>query len=205
MFATPEDMRNVAKGMEEQFHSRGWDLLPMLGYVYRAPGLGITPPPGMRLSTFMVVPFERQPHEVDQDVAQGLLRLASVLLYMATPPQLIPREMIRDFAGLIFVSEGWEAPFRSPEERDADKRRAADIPGAYELRCAMILDCSGRVHQAMRVRGEPPVVQTHEPGTDMSGSVIVALRDLMRAIGKQLPFGSMDLDAVAAIAREDVP
>lgn len=192
-------MLEMARNLESLLDELGWDAAPPgLGYVFCAPDGACT-----------VMPFPIQPVDLSNegDAVQGLLYLGGHLRY-GGPPPLVPEHRLQQFAGLIFAAEAWYADSDLIPDREADPRPLAEIPGARECRFVHLLDCAGRIHYVSRLRGEEPTSETIQPGDpdrEVFGNIPVGLRDIMVAIGGQLPRGAMDLDTVAGLAAELQP
>lgn len=198
-------METLALAMEEARAKEGWDVEPLLGIVLR-----VTPPPPDG-EMYAVLPFPVQPAQIYPNTGEALLYIGSQMNQPDAPKALTPRER-RNFAGVLFAAEGWQAP--SERARDTaegrERRRLADIPGSKEIRFIHLLDCSGRYCTVTRIRGEEPKLITIEPDMDpgnmrMEGRVVVALREFLLGVGRNLRPDAMDRDAIAAIAREDEP
>lgn len=192
-----EVMLEVAKGVEAASGDE-WDEPSLLATVFRR-----------RVDDVMgmfVYPFAIQPYEIDDDPAQGLLYLAGRLLTDDNVPPLLPGDdMAKGFAGVLFKGEGWMRAEVDDEARGAlGDRRFADIPGSKEVRFVHLVDCGGRYYTVNRPRGEKPETLVIKPGRELEvlGNVPIGLRDLLLAFGRQLPFGTMDLDALRGIGAE---
>lgn len=180
-------MIELVKAVERAQHKQGWDVEAALGYVYRR-----RQDDGAEF--LAVVPFPRQPQDLTEDVPEGLMYLGGILRYSEGVPPIVPVRAQKDFAGLLFMAEGYE---HDPENQ-AEKR---------EVRFVEMIDCAGRYYTATRRRGEDDVRwiirQPRDPELRTVGRVVVGLRDLMVAIGQQLPAGAMDVEAVAEIGVEE--
>lgn len=193
-------MQMVAEALEQSAAKDGWDQTAFLGVVFRH-----RVPVG---EMFEVAPFVIQPSAISDQPAQALLFLTGKML-TEDPPPLIPPNRQKDFAGVAFLAEGWQRIVSHDEmpPPDLEGRSFADIPGSKETRFVHVIDCAGRYYCVNRVRGQAPTSEVATPGgKDIRpmGNIAIGLRDMMVAIGRQLPFGSMDLDAVRSIAAEDM-
>jgi hypothetical protein len=102
--------------------------------------------------------------------------------------------------GAIWLAyEGW---VNENAETTTDPRKLADIPGTQECRQVLMMDFSGRLTQAMRIRGEKPFVTSTMPqevpvSMDLEG-VLVGLRDLLLEHAVEMPDGEADIVALAS-------
>jgi hypothetical protein len=193
-------MLTLAETLEKVADKDGWDQKPSLSTIYRHSGVAVE---GVDADLFHVIAFPAQPHQISANPGQGLMFMAGRMLIGDCPP-IIPPHRQNDFAGVAFVCEGWLS-FKTLEERKG--RRIADTPDGKEVRFAHLIDCAGRYYHVTRIRGEEPHSEVALPGdteTRVVGTIAIGLRDMMHAIGRQLPLGSMDLDAVRAIGAESL-
>lgn len=198
MIPAAEMMLKLAVTIEATAAKRGWDEAPMLAVIFRQVV------PGPRGHLFEVVPFPKQPQDISPDPAQGLLWLAGVML-TENPPPIIPAGRRDDLAGVAFLGEGWMRDDVDTLDGAGRARRFADIPGSKETRFVHLVDCAGRYHFVNRVRGQQPTSLTVNPGDarfGIRGNITIGLRDLLLALAKEMPFGSVDLDAVRTIGTE---
>lgn len=195
MIPNRKQMIKVLKGLEEVVHEQGWDQASVLSllYEYKDDDMAAT----------AAVPFPVQPSRfAPQAPGEGLMYLGGIAR-TGNMPQVLSEQMQRSFTGAVFVTEGWQSEIPSDER---DSRRLADIPGSKEIRIVFAIDAGGRAYTIHRIRGKKPTIEVIEKGTtedggtaEMTGHVIIGLRDLMYALCQQLPLGSADLDAIAEI------
>src|SRR5688572_18499919 len=188
----------LAQELEAIAHKEGWDRPATLGYVVGVKGEAVGSLP---------LPVPLQPATLHPDAARGLRLIADSMLigakpfagFVELPPGLAP-----DFAGAWFIYEGWGVAPLAPRGQSI-----ADTPGAMEVRAVMVVDCAGRVTSVARVRGQEPKSAQMKRGDAqwdrIAGPVWESLRDIVLAVGMKLPLGTVDLDAVRAVASAPAP
>lgn len=185
MIPEPSMMQQLAIAVEEKLHAFGWDNTPPLMGVVVNVSVG-----------WVSAPSPVQPVFLSDDLGDGL--------------QVIVKQMrearLRDGGtanfsrvGAIWLAyEGWINEDVAPT---VDPRRLADIPGTQECRQVLMMDFSGRLTQAMRIRGEEPFVTSTMPqevpvSMDLEG-VLMGLRDLLLEHAVEMGEGEADLLALS--------
>lgn len=188
------------KSLELAVHKQGWDEAPVL--------MSLHSYEGDEFKAMAAIPFPIQPNELGPDGGKALQFIGEIMRTEQDIPEFFTETMKHSFAGIAFVTEAWMSMVE-PDERDG--RMLADIPGSKEIRVAFAIDCAGRAYHVQRIRGERPTVEITEKGIaedgaprKLDGRVIIGLRDLAYGIARRLPLGSADLDAIAAIATEEL-
>lgn len=195
MIPDPQAMISLANKIEQAAHHTGWDEPPALGYVMRFDG-------GYRLIEAPV-----QPQQLASNTTAGLVEL-SKRLFRSTDKQ---RQALKDnpplgsvapdVAGVVFAFGAWytDVPIAM-----RGGKRIADTAEAKEIRVVILLDCGGRLYRVDRVRGGKAVATMYGPhhkGAERtSGPVIESLRRILLAVGANMPDGTIDMEAVGAVA-----
>jgi len=179
-------MQQLAIAIEEKMHALGWDNVPpLLGVVVNVK-IG-----------WVSAPCPVQPAVLSDDLGDGLQIIAKQMresrLYGADAG---------DPARLGAIWLGYEGWINEKADMFTDPRKLADIPGTQECRQVLMMDLSGRLTQAMRIRGEKPFVTSTTPqdvpmSMDLEG-VLIGLRDLLLEHAVEMPEGEADLVALAS-------
>lgn len=134
--------------MEQAIHRGGWDQPPTLHLMRRQGGIRMTQvptPPGPALA-FLAQQMEERTDLPDLQ-------------------PLLVREVERGALAVVFACETWMSDaFASQEERDADSRDLADIPGSREARMVCAVDLDDCQYVVIRIRGEKPKTEVYPPG-----------------------------------------
>lgn len=132
--------------LEQAIHRRGWDEPPNVYLMYRQ---GLSRPLG---------PVPNPP-------ARALAQVARAVAAEADVPQLramMAESINRGLVAVAFTCETWmSTAFTSDEERQADGRDLADIPGSTEARMVCAVDLDDRQYVVMRVRGGKPKTEVY--------------------------------------------
>lgn len=194
MIPEPPMMRQLAITIEEKLHEIGWDNAPPLMGVVVNVSIG-----------WVCAPSPVQPVCLSDELGDGLQAIV----------KQVRESRLKDGAdsdlsrlGAIWIAyEGW---INENVDSDTDPRRLADIPGTKECRQVLMMDFSGRLTQAMRVRGEEPFVTSTIPprevpmSMDLEG-VLIGLRDLLLEHAVEMPEGEADLVALSLWTGERRP
>lgn len=190
------DIKAIAKKIEQAAHRNGWDQPPVLGYFARlhsSAGYVVRPMPihlpglhgSARIAVEIMVEAFRAGHE------EGIGSRAA---------ELFPADLRNMLAGIWLATEAW---MNSIPVEERGGRSLADIPGSVEVRNVALIDCGGRSVYVDRVRGDKPKVTLNGPGIDardgrVTGPLFEALRDLLVEMCKIMDDGQW---APAALAR----
>lgn len=172
----PEPMIRMVTMLEQSADERGWDQAPILGTVA---DLGDE----YRSHVFPMQPFHVDPGDpvgALMSIGEGMMRFSdqhrklTVAMGVSDLPDLT--------AGVWFLFEAW-----------------GGVLGEIEYRACVLLDCAGRIHEAVRARGEDPEIRSHEPGEVVGwGDLLAGLRRMLLAIGTGMSTGMIDMEKVGA-------
>jgi hypothetical protein len=186
MIPEPAMMQKLAIAIEEKMHVLGWDNVPpLLGIVVHVKVGWISAPTPV------------QPAVLSDDLGDGLQVIVKHMRETRQQGQTLTEAAHMGAAWIAY--EGWINEDADPM---IDPRRLADIPGTQECRQVLMMDFSGRLTQAMRIRGEQPFVTSTMPqevpvSMDLEG-VLVGLRDLLLEHAVEMPEGEADIVALAS-------
>jgi hypothetical protein len=186
MIPDPEHMTKLALSIEKNAHSMGWDSLPpILGMVFDdVVGLVSAPSP-------------IQPAQLSDDLADGLRIIAKNMRDSRARGETLGS--LDRLAALWIVYEAW---INTAVDPDLDPRRLADIPGTQECRQVLILDMSGLLTMALRIRGDPPSVESFEALAGRVSSqmedILLALRDVLLEHAVEMAEEDADIVTLAA-------
>jgi len=164
--------------MEQAIHRAGWDQPPTLHLMRRQGGVRMTRVPG-------------------PDAGQALAFLAQQMEQHADQPDLQPilaEEVQRGAAAVVFACETWMSTgFANDEERAADPRDLADIPGSREARMVCAMDLDSCQYVVMRIRGEKPETEVYPLGHPerVEGLVFESLARIAAVIAAAMAEGSV--------------
>jgi hypothetical protein len=169
-------------------HRRGWDGQPELYTLYDATDQQTADVyhrcsfgPTIRLEGYGATPcmpsgalHPRPPH--------ALFNLAYNIVDPPHPSAVAILEVLRQPAllGIALLVETWGNDTMTPEEREADPRSLADIPGSVERRILLAALPGGVFRLATRTRGMKPRVD--DDLTDLQGPIVDALRIILAVI-----------------------
>ena len=184
-----QDVRNVALDLEAQAHKNGWDAPPVVGVFY---DVGI----GYRTASIPVDIAEVHPETRVALKALAESMRATREIRAPLNDQFTP-EVRSQLAGIWLIHEAWVSDI-APEERGG--RSLADIPGSWESRGVVVIDCGGRVVYVRRTRGEDPVVEGEDVA--VTGAMVEALADLLMEHCLSMPDDAYDRKAIEALMGE---
>jgi hypothetical protein len=140
----------IVDNYHETIASMGWDHPPVLGM---ATGTATSLPGAPTLLAAMPVPKESQPYfAVDGEFTfrHAMIRLG--VMAMLTPSQM-PTDLGVRLAGSMITAESWTVNEKDRPEEMPSGKGIADLPGAYEVRETVAVDCGGRVYVVRERRG----------------------------------------------------
>lgn len=200
---TPVHPRRIAqllRAVERDAHRRGWDAPPGLYALLDTADPAaeqwcrhIACGPTTRVDDYTAVPC------VPADVlapnpVHVLFRLALNLRHTPHHPrvvQLSQRLAAPGLLGLAVVAEAWRRPELPAEQQPVwAGRRAADIPGAVEMRFAIAATVTAATVHVFRDRGQQPTAMADGSGgrAGVDGVLVDALRTIVAAVtGQPLP------------------
>lgn len=206
MIQQEEFMSVSLKAMAEKTAEAGWDQPPQLLALYTQ----TTPPEGEMCGVWMLGAIGiADPKDIGVNPPAFLEQMAEALLLTKEPDgiQFVMALAKDSFAGIAFIVEGWfrgHAAERSPgvlepafPESCSAESMAEGLEDGHEVRNILCVDTSGRFYMVTQPRDRDiriAVTQPHEPAA--GGVVAKAIRDLVAAIGRHCPPGTVDLLAV---------
>jgi hypothetical protein len=186
MIPDHEHMTKLALSIEKNAHNMGWDSLP--------PILGMVLDDVIGLVS---APSPVQPAQLSDDLADGLRIIAKNMRESRARGETLGS--LNRLAALWIVYEAWINMAVDPK---VDRRRLADIPGTQECRQVMILDMSGLLTTALRIRGYSPSVANFEafdgPVSTETEDILLALRDVLLEHAVEMPEEEADIVTLAA-------
>jgi len=175
-------MKRLALAVEENAHTLGWDSVPpLLGLVVYVDDGWISAPAPV------------QPVDIADDLGEALQSMASSMRKARLAGAKLG-ELAR-LGALWMVCEGWANEDVGRIFRSKKGRRV-------ECRQVLLMDLSGRLTQALRVRGQKPwvaqMMAKPVPTSPEIGGVLVGMRDLLLEHAVEMDEGEANLVALAS-------
>lgn len=180
MIPAADEVERAVRALEIGVHRQGWDKSPsVMALMHNGRTLLPAPLPVM----------------LQEPLGEFMLFWANYLKTTQAGRQMAVNMADENFAGLALVSESWANSSLSPQEREADPRKLADIPGSYESRDVLSVDTAGRLFMLHRQRGMKPLAGMSE----VTGRIPLALLSIVLTVAELMPSGTANVQALREV------